>query len=169
MLEIYTDGSSRNNGAPNCTAGWSSIIRNLNGTDFVRYGHLEAPSSNNRGEIFGVYYVCWLLKPYPELLKETTIKFYSDSQYVVKSINEWRHNWKKKNYSGVKNADLFVPLFDFWDTRKNLSIEWVRGHNGNEYNEIADYYAGAGADKLDLSCNTENRVISYVNSKEIIL
>jgi ribonuclease HI len=141
---IYTDGSSHHNGKPNCYAGWSCVFY-LGGKMYVRYGHLTAPSSNNRGEIMGVLFAIDMLRDKPWALK-----FHSDSQYVVKSINEWRQKWKKTNYDGVKNADLLVPLFNSWDAHGNAKIEWVRGHIGVKGNEIADEFAGYASSNTKL-------------------
>lgn len=107
---------------------------------YIRYGHLPAPSSNNRGEIYGVLYAMQMLKH----RKDWRIEIYSDSQYVVKSINEWRHKWKLYNYDGIKNEDLLVPLFNAWDEHNNASIKWVKGHIGIRGNELSDEYAGLG-------------------------
>ena len=69
----------------------------------------------------------------------------SDSQYVVKGITQWIHNWKKKNYKKVKNVDLWKELDSL--NSPDTKWEWVRGHDGNEYNEIADGLAVAGIPK----------------------
>lgn len=162
-MKCYTDGSSRANGSPECVAGWSLYIEgDTSDKDMIFYGHLSAPSSNNRGEIFGVLVLCWMLS---KKCPNEHISIYTDSQYVTNSINIWRHNWKKKNYAGVKNLDLFMPIFKFWDTNK-MSINWVRGHNGNHGNEIADMYCGLGADK-DVIVSKEKRIY-YMDSDRVL-
>lgn len=138
-IEIWTDGSSKDNGKPNCVAGWSCVFF-LGGKMYVRYGHLGAPSSNNRGEIMGVLYAMKMLKDKPEW----QLDIHSDSQYVVKSITEWRRKWAVNKYEGVKNIDLLLPLFNEWDARGNATIKWVKGHAGTRGNEIADQFAGYG-------------------------
>lgn len=117
---------------------------------YIRFGHLPAPSSNNRGEIYGVLYTILTFKD----RKDFELDIYSDSQYVVKSINEWRHKWKLHNYVGIKNEDLLVPLFNAWDEHGNARISWVKGHAGTRGNELADEYAGMG---------TRNEYISVMN------
>lgn len=138
-IEIWTDGSSINNGKPECVGGWSAIFF-LNGKQYIRYGQLKAPSSNNRAEIYGVLFAIQTLKAN----KHWEISVFSDSQYVVKSVMEWRHKWKRNNYDGVKNSDLLIPLFNAVDEHGNVTLKWVKGHAGTAGNELADLWAGRG-------------------------
>jgi ribonuclease HI len=162
-ITVHTDGSSLHNGKDNCIGGWSAVIR-LAGKLHVRYGHLSAPSSNNRGEIFGVLYSMLTFKSKPDW----DIEFYSDSQYVCKSINEWRHKWKKYNYEGFKNADLLMPLFDMWDERRNANIIWVKGHAGNQGNEEADEFAGCGMRNIDRTMITQHVDIKKIEEETVL-
>lgn len=161
MIEIFTDGSSRKNGKPDCTAGWSAIILNLNGKTYINYGHLKAPSSNNRGEIGGVFYMSHLFKD-----TKHPIKFISDSQYVVNSVGVWRHKWKLDGYKGIKNSDLLIPIFNIWDNNPNFSIEWVKGHSGNIGNEIADRWCGKGVNNIIEKSYVETMVVKFIKEDE---
>lgn len=114
-------------------------VPNFHGKTFVRYGHLPAQSSNNKGEIMGVLYALHLLNSYGHPINIT-----SDSQYVVKSCNEWRWKWAKSKYAGIANREMLVPLFNYIDKQGKVNLQWVRGHNGNPGNELADEYAGLG-------------------------
>lgn len=157
-ITIYTDGSSLNNGKENCVGGWSAIFL-LNDKMFVRYGHLSAQSSNNKGEIGGVLFSMNLL--YKK--KDWKLKFVSDSQYVVKSINEWRHKWVKSGYSGIKNHEYLVPLFTLWDLHGNCSIEWTRGHVGTKMNEVADEWAGRGMRNVNMTKTDDKVDIQFID------
>lgn len=45
-------------------------------------------------------------------------RIYSDSQYVVKGCNEWRHSWKRKGWNkagGLKNKELWKEIADAHD------------------------------------------------------
>ena len=162
-IEVWTDGSSHKNGKPDCIAGWSAVFM-MGKKTYIRYGHLEAPSSNNRGEIFGVLYT---LSSF-QARKNWELEFHSDSQYVVKSINEWRRKWKLHNYVGIKNEDLFVPLFNMWDERGNAEISWVRGHIGVRGNELADEYAGMGTRKQNVRVVNDAYDISFIDSRDVL-
>lgn len=86
------------------------------------------------------------------LSRECTVKVTSDSQYVLKGINEWMENWKKRGWKTaakkpVKNVDLWKRLDK---ARESHEIEWawVKGHSGHIENEIADELANQGIDEL---------------------
>lgn len=63
----------------------------------------------------------------------------SDSQYCVNGANEWMHNWKKNNWLEKENVDLWKRIYTLTvNTFKNVRFEWVRGHDGTKFNELAD-------------------------------
>ena len=69
--------------------------------------------------------------------KVETIKIYSDSQYVICSIN---NGWKRK-----KNLDLWEKFDLMYKKAKNhcsnIQFIWVKGHDTNEFNNRADILA----------------------------
>ena len=69
------------------------------------------------------------------------IKIFSDSKYVVESIEKgWIWNWEKKGFKKKKNIDLwkkFIRLYKKFDVK----FEWVKGHDGNIENERCDELA----------------------------
>jgi ribonuclease HI len=182
ILECFTDGSSHGNGKPHCTGGWSFVTW-IENRLVVRYGHLPAPSSNNKGEIAGVLYGVHKFGDIPGL----QLDFYSDSQYVVKSINEWRHKHKTSNYAGIKNPEMLIPLYTKWDScSAKCQISWVKGHESfqglktrfpnmdlekikriHKGNEAADEYCGLGSANKDRSINNEFADIKMVSHLEL--
>ena len=96
-------------------------------------------TTNNRMEITGV------LKAIEYALGcgASDITVFTDSQYVVKGFKTWslaweRNNWMKKDgweWVPVKNAELWKQLVKY---RAKANVVWVRGHNGDEFNEVAD-------------------------------
>ncbi len=67
----------------------------------------------------------------------------SDSQYCVKGLMEWVHNWKRNNWinsSGntVANKAAWKKMVERAEVFGKCRLEWVKGHNGNHYNEIVD-------------------------------
>lgn len=161
-IEIYTDGSSHRNGKPDCVGGWATVLKMADKT-YIRYGFLEAPSSNNRAEIFGVLFALHTLKSKPDW----HLDIHSDSQYVVKSINEWHYKWKKSGYEGIKNPDLFIPLFNEWDSRGNAKITWVKAHVGIALNELADEYAGLGSSNQRVEITNDLYDIKFIDSESV--
>jgi ribonuclease HI len=84
-----------------------------------------------------------------EALKKDNLKItiYSDSQYVVKAIEQgWLKNWIATNFKGgKKNKDLWLHYNEL--AKKNtIRFVWVRGHADNPHNNRCDELATAAAD-----------------------
>ena len=84
--------------------------------------------------------------------RQLAVLLVTDSQYVMKGINEWMDNWKKRGWKTaakepVKNADLW-KLLDEQVNRHNVTWKWVRGHIGHHGNERADQLANRGVDEV---------------------
>ena len=82
-----------------------------------------------------------------EMLKEKCdVEVYSDSAYVVNSINnKWVYSWRKNNWiksdkSKAKNIDLWERLLELIDYH-NVKFVKVKGHADNEYNNRCDKLA----------------------------
>ena len=90
------------------------------------------------GHIFGLYNTV-LNTP---SLKDRPVNLYSDSQYVKNGITSWITNWKKNGWrtaakKPVLNQDLWQKL-DSLNSSLSVTLNWVKGHAGIEYNEICD-------------------------------
>ena len=117
MIDIYIDGSCLGNPGP---GGWGAVIVEKNNT--IEICGKEIDSTNNRMEISAVIMCLEYTKEYQR------IKIFSDSQYVINTMTK---NWKRK-----ANIDLWEKLDELVSKREVL-WEWVRGHEGNFYNEKA--------------------------------
>lgn len=134
--------------------GWSVILLFEDGDGILRERELsggEANTTNNRMEIQAVLTALKTLK------RPCHVTVFSDSQYVVHSIGEWEGGKPKKGHTGwmtdwqrrgwrrkegaLKNVDLWKQIDD--QVRRHLSVtmRWVRGHNGDHYNERCDVLA----------------------------
>lgn len=144
-FDVYTDGASSHNGKPECVAGWSTVIMNEGKGNLkpsvIRYGHISQSASNNKGELMGVLVALHMVQ---NVSQNSTVCIYTDSQYVQKAITEWRRSWELRGFAGVKNMGLLRPIYDIMDKVNNVKVCWVRGHDGNEGNEIADLWAVNG-------------------------
>lgn len=160
MITLWTDGSVQHNGKPEGYAGWAMVV-DAPGKLYVRYGHMAPTSTNGRGEIGGVLYglaTMWRGK--------TDLHFISDAQYVIKSINEWRHKHKANGYQGIKNQDLLEPLYHLWDAHGKSQISWVKGHSGVRGNEIADEWADRGCRSIVRDRKDERADIRFISDQE---
>jgi ribonuclease HI len=81
------------------------------------------------------------------------VKLYSDSQYLVNAINKgWLDSWKAKGWrkadkSPVLNDDLWKIISDLLE-RHTVEFIWVKGHDGQPYNERCDALASGKAESL---------------------
>lgn len=170
-FEAYTDGACSKIGV-----GGAGLFMFSNNTIIDLITLKQDKSSNNQMELTGVILA---LRSF-ELESNNTpaqLTVYTDSQYVQKGITEWIHNWKKKNWKSSSNTDVInKELWILLDNLRNrlvefghrVNIEWVRGHNGNIGNEIADFLATnvkfntmAGYEKR---YNPDNKITIAVNN-----
>lgn len=84
--------------------------------------------------------------------KELPVIIYSDSQYVVKAIEEgWLKNWIATNFKGgKKNRDLWERYHELARNMK-IKMKWVKGHADNPFNNRCDELATAAADGKNLA------------------
>lgn len=173
MVEIYTDGSSKNNGKENnCGgAGLVAFIQGMEEKPDSRIDYIwsiqENNTTNNRMELIALLKALELTQSkYKE--KECIIK--SDSSYCVNTFNEWitnwrRNDWTKYNGAEIENIDLIKRL---WEYKKiewpNFYIQKIPGHSGLLGNELADLLATNQKDKF-IKILEENDIILDKNMK----
>jgi len=138
-IEIYTDGACIGNPGP---GGWGAIL--LYKEHRKEISGKEANSTNYRMELSAPIEALKLLK------KNTEVTIYTDSKYVIDGITKWIFGWKKNGWKGsdkkaIKNIDLWQDL-DREAAKHQIKWVWVKGHNGNHYNEIVDRLARAAAE-----------------------
>ena len=140
-VEIFTDGACRGNPGP---GGWGALLR-YGDREKSLYGG-ESETTNNRMELTAV------IEGLNALTQPCKITLTSDSTYVLKGIQEWMPQWKKRNWKTagkkpVKNVDLWQKLDALIHTH-DIDWCWVKGHSGHRENEIADQLANRGIDEL---------------------
>lgn len=92
-------------------------------------------TTNNRMELTAVIHAMELCRTYEDA------EIFSDSQYVVEGINNWMYNWATRGWKNVKNEDLWKRAYSIKLSHHCLKVTWVKGHNGNRFNDLADRYA----------------------------
>lgn len=80
--------------------------------------------------------------------KKKYVVVYSDSQYVVKSINIWMQNWVHRGWNGIVNTDLWAQFICEYKqfSQEKIKFVHVHGHTGKDTfkcngNAIADVLA----------------------------
>ncbi|MFW5450587.1 MAG: ribonuclease HI [Methylophagaceae bacterium] len=140
-VEMFTDGACSGNPGP---GGWGTIIR-AKGVEKELSGG-EKESTNNRMEMMAV------IMGLEALTRPCGVKITTDSQYVMKGMQEWLPGWKKRNWKTaakkpVKNVDLWQRMEKAAEQHE-LEWEWVRGHQGHLENERADELAVAAREQI---------------------
>lgn len=160
-IHLFTDGSCPKN--PGGPGAWAFIIRLCaDGTEFRDSGG-ERETTNNRQEMMGPIKALEFLAARPGC----KIKLVSDSQYVTKGITEYMPKWKRNNwrrfdqmekkYEEIKNPDLWKRL-DKLLQQHEISVEWVRGHEGHPENEECDEMAEVARQKVEKEMLNEKTI-----------
>jgi ribonuclease HI len=121
MKILYTDGSCIGNPG---NGGWAFIL--ISDEIEIHMSECEKSTTNNKMELRAVIEGLKFIK------EKEKCKIYSDSRYV---INCATNMWKRK-----ANTELWLE-YDEVAKGKILEFEWVKSHNGNEYNEKVDKMA----------------------------
>lgn len=137
---VYCDGACSGNGNREvCPGGWGAVLITVGepGAQLGQGG--KAHTTNNKMELTAA------IEALKQVPRSEPVLLRTDSQYVIKGATEWRAGWVKKgmrNSKGepVANADLWKDLWAEVDARK-VKFEWVKGHNGDPGNELADLLA----------------------------
>jgi len=141
-VHLITDGACSGNPGP---GGWAFILRDTHTGVELEHSGGEGDTTNNRMELTAV------IMGLRELDDAAVVDLYSDSQYVLKGLNEWMANWKRRGWKTaakkpVKNRDLWEEL-DALSSRHQIRFHWVRGHNDHPDNERADRLAVEARDR----------------------
>lgn len=129
MIIYYTDGSA----SPNPGPGGFAVIKAMKPAVLGGEDH----TTNIRMEGLAII----------AALKDANgvdCEIYSDSEFWIKVITIWslpweKNGWKKKG-GEIKNLDIVREVCPLYKTSKAKLI-WVRGHNNDPGNELADHWA----------------------------
>lgn len=146
-MKIYTDGACTKAGS----GGWAFVCVRDGDVVFTHSGGMRKTTNNQMELIAFIEAVKHALRHYKS---EKVIVVLSDSQYVVRGANTWLSGWKSNRWrtskrKPVANEGLWRQidaLLSSWRDKGHvpLSIKWVRGHNGDYFNEVADKLAKEG-------------------------
>ena len=141
-IKIYTDGSSRGNPGP---GGFGVILLWGNHRKEISKGFRL--TTNNRMELLAVISGLEAITK-----KELPVIIYSDSQYVVRAIEEgWLKKWMATDFKGgKKNKDLWTAYYHIAQKMK-VKMIWVKGHADNAFNNRCDELATAAAGGKNLA------------------
>lgn len=130
MRVFFTDGSA----SPNPGPGGYAVVENGKP---VSLGSESGDSTNIRME--GNAIIAAL-----KLADGEACEIYTDSEFWINVITKWAPGWAAKGWrkSGgpIKNLELVQEAYELYG-KADAKLVWVRGHVGDEGNELADHWA----------------------------
>lgn len=129
MIIYYTDGSC----SPNPGPGGFAVIKDMKPQVL---GH-EKESTNIRME--GLALIAALKDA-----DGAKCEIFTDSEFWINVIIKWAPGWEEKGWKKkggeIKNLDIVKEACALYKTSQ-ATLTWVRGHEGDMGNEMADEWA----------------------------
>jgi len=149
-IKVYSDGAVY----PNPGRGGIGVV--ILSSETVELSEGYRLSTNNRMELLAA------IRGLEYFKTRQKIELFSDSQYLVNGINHWvsgwiEKDWQRKTPSGfveVKNRDLWERLIELKE-KHSVYFKWIRGHNGDKWNERSDELAQKALLNDELLCDDE--------------
>lgn len=146
-VRIFTDGACSGNPGP---GGWAAAYASENGISKIHGG--KDLTTNNEMELTAVVEALEYYLDKYIFYEVNLIEIHSDSAYVVNAINQnWVEQWRKNGWitttkgKPVKNYRLWKRLQQVISYLNwcNVVVRFVKvkGHSGNELNEMVDQLA----------------------------
>lgn len=133
IFNIYTDGSCDNIRYPNY-GGWAYVILENNNIIESKSGN-ESHTTNNRMEMIAIINA---ISSLPDFSNAT---IFTDSKYCIGAFSN--------QYYARANTDLIKQFIEIVESKSlDITFEWVRGHNGDEWNEMVDKMANDEFEKV---------------------
>lgn len=130
MIVYYTDGSANPNPGP----GGYAVIRD--GQPHI-LGSEAGDTTNIRME-------GWAIVAALRDADGAPCQIHTDSQFWINVITQWAPGWAAKGWrkkgGDIKNLDIVQTVYPLYQAAQ-AQLVWVRGHNGDPLNELADHWA----------------------------
>lgn len=146
LVQIFTDGACKGNPGP---GGWGCILRHPATGKEKEFSGGASETTNNQMELQAV------IEGLKRLTKKSRVQVITDSTYVAKGCETWRHGWKAKGWKRkdgkqlkpVANVEFWKELDELLD-RHDVKFTIVKGHSGHAENERCDELAVAAAEEM---------------------
>ena len=139
MTIDYTDGSA----SPNPGPGGFAVIKDLKPHIL---GSEDGQTTNIRME--GKALIAAI-----QDAGDDSAQVYTDSEFWINVVTKWAPGWQARGWTKkggeIKNLDIVQELFELY-TNSNVDLKWVRGHEGDEGNELADEWANKAREGVRL-------------------
>ena len=137
-MVYYTDGSAHPNPGP---GGFGVVIVDETTDEIIdTYAKSSQKTTNNAEEMKAIIFaVCDAAK------RGVPAIIYSDSAYAINTFTNWmfsweRNGWVKGDGKVPENLELVKALFEL-NKKYKITLNKVKGHVGDKYNEMADKLA----------------------------
>lgn len=161
VIKIYTDGACSGNPGP---GGFGVVWEEADG--WHTHGGCSKHTTNNRMELRAFESALWVATGFIE--DGCEVEICMDSAYVFNAVTlgwvfKWAANgWKTKSGKKVVNDDIWRPVCGMLPVLKDgVKLVKVKGHSGEEGNELADEIAVAFR---DLASKLKN-----INGKDVVV
>jgi ribonuclease HI len=165
VYTIISDGGSFNNGYRDkdkpMFGSYATVILK-NNEKIYEFTDAEEDITNNYSELFaGIFGLRYILEKDPNA-RESLVIMSSDSQYLMKGINEWLKGWIKRGWKN--NEGKTIPNLELWkemngylrgkDSFNNILTCWVKGHDDASknifyrYNSVCDYMCNCSINSI---------------------
>lgn len=149
-FEVYSDGSTRNNGRADAVGAWAYVVLN-GGKKIYEDCRVEVGTTNQRMELLAAAEALEYLFHNHLAIPFDQIIVYTDSAYLHNCYTQrWYRNWQMNGWRNAKkekvaNQDLWERLVRFFESPEVEFVK-VKGHATNEWNNYVDALAqGASA------------------------
>lgn len=141
---IYTDGACSGNKRGCGIGGYGYVIIDTKENKKYSNSGWVLDTTNNIMELTAAIAA---LKEISRLLnyktRETVCAIYSDAKYLVDNWNihliKWLDNkWLNSKQENICNKEYWETLFIAVAQFKFVKFDWVKGHSGEKYNEMAN-------------------------------
>lgn len=137
-IRIFTDGAC----FPNPGLGAYAFVIVQDDKIIYEESRAEMETTNNIMELSAIIRALRHVFANRTLYTFDGLIVYSDSQYCVEGINSWIHTWKASLWLNaqkkpVKNKEFWLELDELRHNRA-VAFIWIKGHNGDPFNERAD-------------------------------
>lgn len=94
-------------------------------------------TTNNRMELLAIMSAVASLPPYSKAIVVT------DSKYCIEKLGDSRNKGQR-----FYNSDIIDRYFQYADKLSRIHLQWVKGHSGDCYNEMADELARSRMEEM---------------------
>jgi ribonuclease HI len=149
---IYTDGACINNGKKNAIGGIGIYFGEGDGRNLSNRLVSSFLQTNNVSELIAIETALKILIETEDINNNSYIIF-TDSDYSIKALTVWIHNWIKKGWINskrepVKNREIIQRIYEIIQSFKDIKLVHIAAHTGKtDEHSIGNYNADLLASK----------------------